>query len=202
MHAVGNRVDGKLREHCARDLGVLHGHAVCIAREAQRQQRHVQHFIAETAHQLQARRPVAAQNANGLLGGEAVVAGRNRRVRSKDALIPHLFNVGLRGAVQRSAAQLPFQQRQCQQRRVALVHVVDIHLVAQCAGHARAAHAQHNLLLQAVVGVAAVQVIGEAAIPTRVFFHIRVQQIDGHHVPGAAHHVIAPAAHRHNAVFH
>ena len=93
-------------------------------------------------------------------------------------------------------------QRQRQQRRVAFVHVVHIHPVAQRVGHAHAAHAQHDLLLQAVVGVAAIEVIGQAAIPSRIALQIRVQQVDRHHVPITAHQVIAPAAHRHNAVFH
>ena len=180
---------------------MLHGHAVGIAGKVQRQQRHVQHAIAKAAQLFQARRAVAAQNANGLLGGEAVVAGRNRRVGGEDALPAHLLHVGFSGRAQRSAAQLALQQRQRQQRRVALVHVVDIYPVAERVGHARAAHAQHNLLLQAVVGVAAVEVIGEAAIPARVSVQVRVQQVDRHHMPVAAHQVIAPAAHRHNAVF-
>ena len=171
---------------CARNFAVLHGHAVGIAREAQRQQRHVQQAVAEAAQLLQPRGAVAAENANGLLGGEAVVTGGNRRVRGEDALAAHLLDVGLGGRAQRSAAQLPLQQRQRQQRRVAFVHVVDVYTQAQRVGHAHAAHAQHDLLLQAVVGVAAVQVIGQAAIPARVSFEIGIEQVDGHHVPEAA----------------
>ena len=120
----------------------------------------------------------------------------------KTHLLPHLLDVGFGGRAQRSAAQLALQQRQRQQRRVALVHVVDVYAVAERVGHAHAAHAQHDLLLQAVVGVAAVQVIGQAAIPARVAFQIGVQQIDRHHVAVAAHQVIAPTAHRHHAIFH
>ena len=169
MHAVGDRVDGKLREHLAGDFCMLHGHAVGIAREAQRQQRHVQHSVAKTAQRFQARCAVAAQDAIGLLGVEAVVPGRNRCVGGEDALLAYLLDVGLRGRAQRSAAQLPLQQRQRQQRRVALVHVVDVYLVAQRVRHAHSAHAQHNLLLQAVVGVAAIEVIGQAAISSPSF---------------------------------
>ena len=202
MNAVGDGVDGELRKHFARDFGVLHGHAVGIARKAQRQQRHVQHAVAKTAQLLKARRAVAAEDANGLLGGEAVVAGRNRRVRGEDALLAHLLDVGFSGRAQRSAAQLALKQRQRQQRRVAFVHVVDVYPVAERMGHARAAHAEHNLLLQAVVGVAAVEVIGQAAIPARVAVQIGVEQVDGHHVAVAAHQVVAPGAHGHDAVFH
>ena len=145
---------------------MLHGHAVGIARKVERQQRHVQHAVAKTAQLFQARRPVASQNANGLLGGEAIVAGRNRRVGGEDALPAHLGEVGLRGRAQRSTALLALQQSQRQQRRVAFVHVIYIHTVAQRVGHARATHAQHNLLLQAVVAVPAVEMIGQTAIPT------------------------------------
>ncbi len=130
------------------------------------------------------------------------MAGRNRGVGGEDALIPHLLDVGFRGRAQRSAAQLALQQAQRQQRRVALVHVVHIHSLPQRLGHAHPAHAQHNLLLQPVVAVAAIQVIGQAAIPARVFLQVRVQQVDRHHVPEAAHQLIAPRAHRHRAVFH
>ena len=157
--------------------------------------------VAETAQLFQARRAIAAQNANRLLGREAVVAGRNRRVRGEHALPPHLLDVRLGGAAQRAAAQLALEQRQRQQRRVAFVHVVDVYMQAQRMRHAHAAHAQHDLLLQPVVGVAAVQVIGQAAVPARVPVQIGVQQIDRHHVPEAAHQVVAPRAHRHHAVF-
>ena len=112
MNAIGDGVDLELREHLAGDLGMLHGHAIGIAGEAQRQQRHIQHSIAKAAQLFQARRAVAAQDANGLLGGEAVVAGRHRRVGGEDALLAHLLHVGFSGCAQRSAAQLALQQGQ------------------------------------------------------------------------------------------
>ncbi len=81
---------------------------------------------------------------------------------------------------------LALQQRQRQQRRVALVHVVHVHAQSQRMRHAHAAHAQHNLLLQAVIRIAAVQVIRQPAIPTGILVEIGVQQINRHHVPEAA----------------
>ena len=113
-------------------------------------------------------------------------------------LLPHLRDVGFGRRAQRAAAQLALEQRQRQQRRVAFIHVVDVYPQAQSIGHAHAAHAQHDLLLQAVVGVAAVQVVGQAAIPARVAVEIGVEQIDRHDVPVAALHVVAPGAHRHH----
>ena len=85
---------------------------------------------------------------------------------------------------------------------MSLVHVVGIDPVAQRMNHAHSAHAQHNLLLQAVVGIPPIQVIGQAAIPARVFLQVRVQQVDRHNVSVAAHQFIAPTAHRDRAPFH
>ena len=81
------------------------------------------------------------------------------------------------------------------------VHVVDIDAVAEGVRHARAAHAQHDLLLQAVVCVAAVQVIGQAAVPSGVAVEVGIEKVDGHDMSGAAAHVVAPGAHGNNAVF-
>ena len=170
MHAVGDGVDGELREHLPRNLAVLQRHAVGIARKPQRQQGHVQQAFVEDFQLLQPRRPLSAQDANGLLGREAVVPGRNRRMRGKHALAAHRRKVGIRGAVQRPAAKLALQQRQRQQRRVPLIHVIHVYMQPQRFGHAHAAHAQHNLLLQPVVGVAAVKVVGQPAVPARVSF--------------------------------
>ena len=200
MHAVGDGVDGEFREHATRDFGVLHGHAVGVAGEAQGQQGHIQHAIAKTALLFKASRAVAAQDADGLLGGETVVAGGHRGMGGEDAPLPHLFDVGFRGRAQRPAAQLALKQRQRQQRRVALIHMKDIDPVAQSAGHAQPAHAENNLLLQAVVGVAAVEVVSQPAVPAGVALQVGIEQKDGHHMSVAAGHVVAPGAHRHNAV--
>ena len=156
----------------------------------------------EAVQLLQARRALAAENANGLLGGETIVAGGNRSVGGEDALVAHHGEVGVGGRAQRAAAQLAFEQRQGQQRGVALVHVIDVYMQPQCIGHAHAAHAQHDLLLQAIVGVATVEMVGEAAVPARVAVQIGVEQVDGNHVPGAALEVVAPGAHGYDAVFH
>ena len=135
---------------------------------------------------LQARGALAAENANGLLGGESVVARGNRGVGGKHALVAHHRQVRLGGRAQRAAAHLAFEQRQREQRGVALVHVIHVYMQAQSVGHAHAAHAEHDLLLQAIVGVAAVEVVGEPAIPARVSVEVGVEQVDRHHVAGAA----------------
>src|SRR5580704_14605106 len=80
--------------------------------------------------------------------------------------------------------------------------MIDVYMQAQRVGHPDAAHAQHDLLLQAVVGVAAVEMVGQATIPARVSFQIGVEKVDGHDVPGASFKVVAPGAHGYDSLFH
>ena len=57
---------------------------------------------------------------------ERVVARGHRRVRREHAVCAHRLDVRRRSSVVESpAAQLPLEQRQRQQRRVAFVHVVE-----------------------------------------------------------------------------
>ena len=156
----------------------------------------------EAAQLLEARRAFAAQDADGLLGGKAIMPRRHRRVGGKHALVAHHGQVGIGGRAQRTAAELAFEQSQREQRGVALVHVVDVDLHAQGAGDADAAHAKHDLLLEAVVGVAAIEVIGEAAIPAGVTVQVGIQKVDGDHMARTALHVVAPGAYGHDPVFH
>ena len=122
--------------------------------------------------------------------------GRNRRVRGEYALVAHHLKVGLGGGAERAAAKLALKQRQRKQRCMAFVHVVHVYMQAQRIRHAQPAHAQHDFLLQAVVRVAAVQVIGQPAIPAGVAVQIGIEQVDGHNVPRAPDQVIAPGAYR------
>ena len=201
MNAVGDGVDLKLRKHGAGDLGVFHGHAVGIAREAQRQQRHIQHAISKAAHPFKTRGAISAQNAVGLLGIEAVVPGGNRSMRGEDALPAHLGDVELSYDGLRAAAELAFEQGERQKRGVAFIHVINIYIQAEGLGHAHAGHAENDLLLKAVAGVAAVEMIGEGAILGTVAVEVSVEKIDGNDVAGAAFKIVAPGAHGYRAVF-
>jgi hypothetical protein len=120
----------------------------------------------------------------------------------ENAFLAHLLNVGFGSRAKRAAAELPLKQRQGEQGCVALVHVVNVDPVAQRMHHANAAHAEHNLLLKAVVGVSAVEVVGEAAIPSGVAVHIRVEEVDRHYVSVAADEVITPRAHGNGTVLY
>jgi len=180
---------------------MLQGHSVGVAGEAQRQQSHVQHAVAEAAVFFQPGCAVAAQDADGLFCREAVVASGHRRMGGKDALAADLLDVGVSNRAQRTTAQLALKQRQSQQSRMALVHVVDVDAITERIGHAHTAHAQHNLLLQAVVAVATVEMVGEAAIPARVAVDVCIEQVNRHHVAKAALHVITPGPDRNDAFF-
>ena len=199
MHSVGDGVDGKLREHGPRNLTVLHGHAIGVAAETEREQRHVQHAVANTAQAFQARGAIAAEDAPGLLHAEAVVPRGHRGMGGKDALRTNLGNIGLGGSRLRSAAQFALQQRQREQRGMAFVHVVDVDGMAKSAGHADAAHAENDFLLQPIIRVASVEVVGQGAVPGGVALDVGVEQVDGHHVAIAANQLIAPGTHRDNA---
>jgi len=73
---------------------MLQGYAVCIAREAQTPAASCSTFRRENSLILQACRPVASENAVGLLGGEAIMTCRNRCVGSEDAFLTDLCDVG------------------------------------------------------------------------------------------------------------
>ncbi len=103
-----------------------------------------------------------------------------------------MLNVGLGGRPQRAAAKLSLKQRQRKQRGVAFVHVVDVYTHSQRIGHAHAAHTQHNLLLHAIVFIAAVKMVGQAAVPACIRVKIGIEQVNGNNVPEAALYVVAP----------
>ena len=112
----------------------------------------------------------------------------------EDAFLPDLGYVGFIDRPGGAAAQLLLKQGEGQQGRVAFIHVVNIHAMAEGAGHARSAHAEDNLLLQAIVSIAAVEVVGEAAVPTGVSVDVGIEQINGHDVAVASDEIIAPGA--------
>jgi hypothetical protein len=77
---------------------------------------------------------------------------------------------------------------------MALIHVADLGLAAEGVEQVDAAEAEDGLLTEAVVGVAAVEVVGEAAVPGIIAIHVRVEQKDRNDVACNAHNVKAPRA--------
>ena len=95
-----------------------------------------------------------------------------------------------------------FEQADGQERGVALVHVVDLGFTAEGVEQSDAAEAEDGLLTEAVVGVAAVEMVGEAAVPGVVAFDVGVEQEDGDDVAGDADDVEAPGADEDLAALH
>ena len=79
---------------------------------------------------------------------------------------------------------------------MALVHVTDFRLHAEGVQEVNAAEAEDGLLAEAIVGVATVEVVGEAAVPGVVAVDVGVEQEDGDDVAGVADDVEAPRAER------
>ncbi len=115
-----------------------------------------------------------------------------RRKYTKSA---NCFNILLGRLGERPAVELPFQQGQRQQCSVPLVHVVHIRrnferLHDPCAGNTK-----NRFLSQAVVVVAAIQMVGQSAIARIILRHIRIKEVDRHYVTAHAFEVVAPHAH-------
>ncbi len=85
---------------------------------------------------------------------------------------------------------------------MALVHVVDLGSAAEGVEHVDAAEAEDGLLAEAVEAVAAVEVVGEAAIPGVIAFDVGVEEEDGEDVAGDAGDIVAPGADEHAAAVH
>jgi len=107
---------------------------------------------------------------------EHLVAGGHRRVRREDR--------GRAQALERGVAVDSFfldelaQPLELEERGVALVHVEHRRLEPELAQHADAADAEHQLLSQPVLPVAAVQRVRHFARPVRIALHLRVEEVE------------------------
>jgi hypothetical protein len=113
-------------------------------------------------------------------------------VRGEDALLADGVDVGFGCVFERSAGETVFEEREGKESSVALVHVIDDRLAGEGVKQGDAAEAEDRLLTEAVVGVAAIEVVGEAAIPGVVAFDIGVKQEDGDDMSSNADDVEAP----------
>src|SRR5579862_9719115 len=77
---------------------------------------------------------------------------------------------------------------------MAFVHVIDLGLAGEGVEERDSAEAEDGLLAEAVVGVAAVEVIGELAVPGVVAIDVGVEEEDGDDVAGDTDDVEAPGA--------
>jgi hypothetical protein len=111
---------------------------------------------------------------------ELVVAGRNGRMRREDAERPHGIDVLLRDKLLAAVADQLGEQRQHQQARVALVHVVALQPpVAERAQHLHAADPEDGLLAQPVAQVAAIEEVREGAVGLGSLWKVGVEQQHG-----------------------
>ncbi len=194
VHAVGDGVDRVLREHLLRNLAVQHGDAVDVAREAQREVGHVEQVVVQGAEAFDGGRAVGAEDLAHLVEAELVVAGRDGCVSGEDALLLDGVGVGVRSGAERRRSDAGFEQANGEERGVALVHVTNLRLHAEGVQEVNAAEAENGLLAETVVSVAAVKVVGEAAVPGVVAVDVGVEEEDGDDVAGVADDVETPGA--------
>src|ERR1700760_1179201 len=93
VHAIRDGRDRIAREHSARYLTMLHGHAVHVTREAQCQEGHIEHPTVATVRLVQQLGLVFAEHLHYLLPTELVVAGGNWRVGGEYAALTDQFNI-------------------------------------------------------------------------------------------------------------
>ena len=136
---------------------MLHGDAVDVAREAQGEIGHVEQRIVQASEALDGVAALCAEHGIHLVCAELVVPGGDGGVGGEDAELGDGVDVFFGGLVERCGTEALLQQADAEQRGVALVHVVDLGLDAERAQHGDAAEAEHGLLTEAVVGVAAVR---------------------------------------------
>ena len=202
VDAVGDGVDLVVGEHLLRDLAVLHGDAVDEAREAQGDVGHIHEAVVEAAELVDGGGAVVAEDLVHLVDAELVVAGGDWGVSGEDALLTDGLDVGFGRVLEGFAGEVIFEQADGEEGGVALVHVIDLGFTGECVEQCDAAEAEDGLLTEAVVGVAAVEVVGEAAVPGIVAFDVGVEQEDGDDVASDADDVEPPGADEDLATLH
>ncbi len=200
VHAVGDRADGYLvdghagpqgSEHRPADLPVQPRHGVGAPGQAQAHDGHVERGIRRLAGLVAKCHEVV--EGHPALGGpglevtahegarEAVDAGGHRRVGGEDAGGARGFQ-GL-GEAQPLVEDGPPDALQAEEPGVALVGVEDLRRLAHRLQGPDPSDAEQDLLAQAVLGVAAVEPVGDAAALGVVLLDIGVEQVQ----PDAAH---------------
>ena len=207
VHAIGYRFDLVVGEHLFRHLAVLHGDAVDPAREAQGDVGHVEQAIMNAAEALERLCALLAEHGVHLVQAELVVAGGNRGVGGEDALPGDgeavvFCGFAERGAGFEAAFYLILQETESEQGGVAFVHVVDSRQAAHLVQQLHAGEAEDGLLAKAIVGVAAIKMVGKMAVPGVVAFDVGVKQEDRNDVAMDANDVEAPGADFDLAVLH
>src|SRR6185437_8347187 len=95
---------------------------------------------------------------------KAVVARRHGCVRGEHAAAAHGLEVALIELERLASVELPVEQTEGEQRRVAFVQVIELRRAAERAQQRRATHSKQDFLTEAIVAVAAVEIVGELAV--------------------------------------
>ena len=174
--------------HAARDFAVQAADAVGEPAAAQGEDGHRERFVLvgdvlapqghETLHVEAELLVVSREVVLHQLDVKVVDAGGNGRVGGEQMARGHSF-ASLIEAQARSVAQLP-DALQSKERGVPLVHVEDRRRFVDGVQGANAADPQDDLLLDAAVLVAEVEVRGDLAILGRVFGEVGVQEKEPH----------------------
>ena len=194
VHAVRHRADRHLGSgtagpetlpHLARHLAVQRGDAVRICRRAQRERRQAESALVR----------LGPSERDELVPGEAAALDELGDVSLDECGIEHLVP-RRHGRVRREDCRRakPLQRRfsrqapildelaqalQLEKCGVALVQVEDGRVDTELAKHAHARDAEHELLVQAVLTVAAVELVGDRPGPVRVALDVGVEQVEG-----------------------
>src|SRR4029079_15669958 len=129
----------------------------------------------EPAAMLAERPPRAGQVLFDEVERERIVARGHRSVRREDR---RLADLGERLVEAPSAIDLLADPLQDDDPGVALVEVIHGRIRSERSKGAHAADAEHDLLLDAHLAVAAIEPGGELPVPRRVFLEVRVEQIE------------------------
>ena len=112
------------------------------------------------------------------VAGEAVDAGRHRRVGGEDGAGPHRLDGLVEG--EPVVEDGPPDALEAEEAGVALVGVEDLRLVAELLEGPHAADAEQDLLAEPVLGVAAVEAVGDRAAVVVVLLDVGVEQVERH----------------------
>ena len=101
----------------------------------------------------------------------------------------------LRDGVAPSLAREFVEKFDCEQTRVAFVHVKTLDRVtAQRAQHAHAANTENDFLAEPITFISAVEKMRESAIPVRVLRQIGVEKVNRHYETAYPRHFVSPGA--------
>ena len=171
-HFGGRQLRPQILEHLLRNFAMQHAYRVAESRRLQRQHRHrkalgrIIRILHSQSQQLLEWDPrllhVFAEVIEHHTRVEQIDSGRHRGVRGEDIANPGRFERLLKGQpVILHQHPGPFNT---QKGRVPFVHVVHGRLVAQFLQRPQAPNTQHDLLADALVMVAAVELVGDLAI--------------------------------------